>query len=153
MTLRKRAQSPSEKSQTPVFSTPPPAETQRELDSGIQLSLSPRMHFSIMIPKCILFLSFCGASNGQGGGIPSSYSAPLRMAYVVRPHFLPFILSTKYKDRSTHDEEGRASSQISTKCGGCSLLIHGTGKLSGRRVCPPHIFPVVDGYAVINTAF
>ncbi len=28
-----------------------------------------------MILKCILFPSFCGASNGQGGGIPSSYLA------------------------------------------------------------------------------
>src|SRR6266542_5638087 len=33
------------------------------------------MHFRIIIPKCILFPSFCGASNGQGGGIPSSYLA------------------------------------------------------------------------------
>src|SRR6266540_5719038 len=131
-------------SQTLVFSTPPPAETQRELDSGIQLSLSP-------LP--IVLWHFEQTGRGNSLLILGACLALLRMAYVVHPHFLPFILSTKYKDKSTHDEEGRASSQISTKCGECSLLIHGTGKLSGGRVCPPHIFPVIEGYTVVKAAF
>jgi hypothetical protein len=94
---------------------------------------------------------FVALQTGREGEFPP-HTRRLLGAVANGIRSAPTFFLLYYKDRSTRDEEGHASSQISTKRGG-SLLIHGTGKLSGGRICPPHIFPVVEGYAVVDAAF